>query len=126
MKNGSTRLAYKAEHAVDLDTELILAAVIHPADRGDTASVLETLIQAQLNAVEAGSETSIEALVADKGYHKAETLADLESCGVRTYIPERKSKTKRRWTDKPEGWCETFHGNMFVERHLHQRGRMAH
>jgi len=111
MKNGSTHLAYKAEHAVDLDTELILAAVVHPADRGDTASVMETLIQAQLNTMEAGSETSIEALVADKGYHKAETLADLESCGVRTYIPERKSKTKRRWTDKPDGWRETFHGN---------------
>jgi hypothetical protein len=32
MKNGSTRLAYKPEHAVDLDTGVIVAAPIHPAD----------------------------------------------------------------------------------------------
>jgi hypothetical protein len=28
--------------------------------------------------------------VADKGYHKAQTLADCERCNTRTYIPEPK------------------------------------
>src|SRR3982751_5836934 len=31
MKNGRTRLGYKPEHAVDLDTDIIIAARIHPA-----------------------------------------------------------------------------------------------
>lgn len=43
MKDGRTRLAYKPEHAVDLDTEAIVAAAIHPADRGDTTTLDDTL-----------------------------------------------------------------------------------
>ena len=35
MKDGTTHLAYKSEHAVDLDTGVIVAAAIHPADEGD-------------------------------------------------------------------------------------------
>src|SRR3954466_15817225 len=38
-KGGRTRLAYKPEHAVDLDTGAIVAAEVHPADRGDTATL---------------------------------------------------------------------------------------
>lgn len=34
MKDGTTHLAYKPEHAVDLDTGMIVAARIHPADQG--------------------------------------------------------------------------------------------
>ena len=34
MKDGRTRLAYKPEHAVDLDTGAIIAAPIHSADQG--------------------------------------------------------------------------------------------
>jgi transposase len=111
MKNGDTHLAYKSEHGVDLETELVLAATIHPADRSDSESLPETVVQAQLNTMEAGSEESIQDVVTDKGYHKTERLAELESWGVRTYIAERKSKTRRRWTDKPEGWREAFYGN---------------
>ena len=111
MKDGRTHLAYKAEHAVDLETELVLSATGQPADRGDPDSLPETLVQAQLNAMGAGSEASIEEVAADKGYHKAELLAKLKAWGVRTYVAERKDKGKRRWTDKPEGWCEAFHGN---------------
>ena len=33
MKDGTTHLAYKAEHVVDLKSDLILAAEIYPADR---------------------------------------------------------------------------------------------
>ena len=31
-----THLAYKPEHAVDLDTGAVVAAELHPADEGDT------------------------------------------------------------------------------------------
>ena len=33
LKDGRTRLAYKPEHAVDLDTGVIVAAALHPADQ---------------------------------------------------------------------------------------------
>ena len=39
MKDGSTHLAYKPEHVVDLDTGVIVAAPIHPADEGDTTTL---------------------------------------------------------------------------------------
>lgn len=48
-------------------------------------------------------EIEVEEAVADKGYHKSETLAECAEWGVRTYIPEQKRK-KRVWTDKPESW----------------------
>src|SRR4051812_35365736 len=41
MKDGTTHLAYKPEHAVDLDTGVIVA--IHPADQGDTHTLAGTL-----------------------------------------------------------------------------------
>ena len=58
LKDGRTHLAYKPEHAVDLDTGAIVAAEVHPADRGDTATLPETLEAAEANlaAVEAGPD----------------------------------------------------------------------
>ena len=47
MKDGTTHLAYKPEHAVDLDTGVIVAARIHPADQGDTQTLAATLEQAE-------------------------------------------------------------------------------
>ena len=43
MKDGTTHLAYKPEHAVDLDTGVVVAAPIHPADQGDTTTLSPTL-----------------------------------------------------------------------------------
>ena len=45
----STHLAYKPEHAVDLDTGVIVAAPIHPADEGDTTTLAGTLAAAEKN-----------------------------------------------------------------------------
>ena len=39
MKDGRTHLAYKAEHVVDLDTELILAAEIYHANAADVDTI---------------------------------------------------------------------------------------
>ena len=39
MKDGTTHLAYKPEHAVDLDTGVVVAAPIHPADQSDTKTL---------------------------------------------------------------------------------------
>ena len=49
MKDGRTRLAYKPEHAVDLDSGAIVAAEIHPADQGDTTTLPGTLQAAEAN-----------------------------------------------------------------------------
>ena len=54
MKDGSTHLAYKPEHVVDLDTGVIVAAPIHPADEGDTTTLPGTLEAAARNLAEVG------------------------------------------------------------------------
>ena len=101
MKDGRTHLAYKAEHVVDLDTDLVLAAEIRPATDADTATLVDSVMQACVNLEAAGREATVEEAVADKGYHAAETLELSEDLGVRTYIPEPQRKHERRWTDKP-------------------------
>jgi transposase len=103
MKDGTTHLAYKAEHVVDLDSEFVLAASVHTADQSDPATLVDSVLLAQTNLVLAGSEQEIEEAVADKGYHKAQTLAECEQCNTRTYIPEPKRK-KYQWAGKPQAW----------------------
>lgn len=102
MKDGTTHLAYKTEHAVDLETDMILAAAVYPADEADTATLPTTLAVAQANLLLAGSETEIREVAADKGYHSNDTVTWCDSVGIRTYIPERESRWGRRWTDKSE------------------------
>ena len=101
MKDGRTHLAYKAEHVVDLKSDLVLAAEIRPADQADTDTLADSVMEAQVNLNEAGSEAEIEEVAADKGYHAAETLELCECLGLRTYIPEPRRKHRSRWTDKP-------------------------
>jgi transposase len=102
MKDGTTHLAYKAEHVLDLETEAILAAEIYHADQADTQTLEDSLHQAQFNQREAGSGQQIQEAVADKGYHANETLVELrEHTTYRSYIPEPELKHDRVWTDKP-------------------------
>jgi transposase len=110
MKDGTTHLAYKAEHAVDLDSGFVLAAAVHTADQPDPATLVGSVIAAQVNLVLAGSTQEVEEAVADKGYHKAETLAECQGCNTRTYIPEPKGR-KYDWEDKPEEWRRATEGN---------------
>jgi len=121
MKDGRTHLAYKSEHAIDLDSGLLLAATIHHGDRADSESLIESLVTAQANLIWSGSEAEIRSVPADKGYHKTETLAWCRSFGIRTYIPERESKTKRTWTDKPAEWQEAYYGNRRRVRGRHSK-----
>jgi transposase len=110
MKDGTTHLAYKAEHTVDLDSEFVLAAKVCPADQSDPSTLVDSILEAQVNLVLAGSEQEIEEAVADKGYHKAQTLADCEACNTRTYIPEPKGRDYN-WEDKPQAWRRATEGN---------------
>jgi transposase len=110
MKDGRTHLAYKAEHAVNLKSEAIVATTITFADRSDPQSGPVTLSLAEANLVLAGSATEIEETVMDKGYHDNGLLAGLAERGVRSYIPERRQKS-RCWTDKPMEQEQAFRAN---------------
>ncbi len=88
MKDGRTHLAYKAEHVVDLKTDLVLSAVVYEANRGDAETLAESAVQTQLNIIEADSPANIRDAAADKGYHSADTLARLNGpLGVRRIFP---------------------------------------
>ena len=110
MKDGTTHLAYKAEHAVDLSTEAIVAATVASADRGDSHTGPETLMIAQVALIQSGNDAAVTEVVADKGYHDNRLLAHCVELHVRTYIPERKQK-HRRWTDKPAEYEAAFRAN---------------
>jgi transposase len=100
MPDGRTRLAYKPEHAVDLDTEAIVAAEIHPADRGDTTTLDDTLKAAARGLDAAGCAPTGDRpaeLIADKGYHSRAVLKGLESGPWQTRIAEPKPKAVQRW-----------------------------
>src|SRR5688500_2655362 len=87
LKDGRTRLAHKPEHALDLDTGAVVAAEMHAADRGDTATLPDTLESAELPAE----------MVADKGYHSRETLKSLDDGPWKTRIAEPERDGFLRW-----------------------------
>jgi len=104
MKDGRTHLAHKAEHAVDLETGTIVAVTLQGADQGDTTTVQITLPEAieQLVAVAAVIEDRVrtgEELATDKGYHSKQTVLDVQSLGLRSYISEPE-RGPQYWIDQ--------------------------
>jgi hypothetical protein len=100
LKDGRTRLAYKPEHALDLDTGAIIATELHTAEQGDTASLPGTLEAAteQLAALDAAPTQEAPAeLIADKGYHSRETLKSLADGPWKTRVSERRIDGVLRW-----------------------------
>ncbi len=101
MKDGRTRLAHKAEHAIDLETGAVVGITVQDADAGDTTTMVETLITAaeQVEAVlPAGA--GLTEVVGDKGYHSNETLVALAELGIRSYVSEP-DRGRRCWRRKP-------------------------
>jgi transposase len=101
MKDGRTHLLYKAEHVVDLETEVVLAAPIYHGDVGDPDTMVDSVMESQTNLSEAGIDVQIEEAAADKGYHATDTLELADWLNIRTYIPEPKRKGKRNWQGVP-------------------------
>lgn len=115
MKDGSTHMAHKAEHAVDLSSGALLAVTVQGADLGDTTTIHETLAEAaeavadligqEADMAPAGTPKvnlgGVEEVVADKGYHSGAVLVDLQEAGCRTYIPEP-DRGRRHWDGKQE------------------------
>lgn len=98
MKDGTTHLAYKAEHVVDLKTDLIVAAEIRAATDGDAQTLVDSVLKAQLNLSAIGHEQLIEEVIADKGYHSADALELCQAMELRTYIPEPKRTSAWDWS----------------------------
>ena len=101
MNDGRTHLAHKAEHAVDVETGAIVAVTVQDADEGDTATSIETLIEAAEQVETVVPDGEIKEVVADKGYHSNQVMVDLEAVGVRSYISEP-DRGRRKWEDNPE------------------------
>jgi transposase len=108
MKDGRTHLAHKAEHAVDMETEAIVAVTVQPGSEGDTETVGWTLQEAESNLKQVGKSSKagkklhgkpLSEVVTDKGYHSNATLKDLAESGIRTYISEP-DRGRRKWKDK--------------------------
>jgi transposase len=102
MKDGRTRLAYKAEQAVDLDTGAIVATTVHGGATGDTTSIQQTVpaageeVAEQLATAQQVNEAGIEEVVTDKGYHSGAMLVKLDEWEVRGYVSEPE-RGRRRW-----------------------------
>ena len=137
LKDGRTRLGYKAEHVVDIETGAVVAAQLYKADETDTATLRPSLEAARENisaarndgdtsesedrgddddgsppGESAGATREPIAVVADKGYHKVELLLELRRAEYRTYIPAPAQKGQRSFTDKGGMLArEAFHQN---------------
>jgi len=75
MKDGRTHLGYKAEHVVDLKTDVILSARVQHGTESDSQTLVAAVIDAQTNVIKANCDAVIEEVVADKGYHANDTIA---------------------------------------------------
>ena len=110
MKKGCTHLSYKQEHTVDLETEAILSAEIYYGNESDANTLLDSVGTAQGNLQQANIDAEIKEVVADKGYHKNETLAKSRAEELRTYICEPNGPN-RRWTDKAAEYETAYRAN---------------
>jgi transposase len=84
LKDDRTHLAYKAAHVVDLESDVILGAEIHPATVGDIHLSVDDVLAAQLNLQAAKVKIEIATVAADKGYHSAAVLELCAALGLRT------------------------------------------
>lgn len=110
MKDGRTHLAHKAEHAVDLETNAIVAVTLSPGEEGDTDSLCWTLLEAQTNLERLAEDEyvarkihpkPVSEVVADKGYHSNDVLVNLILSNIRSYISEP-DRGRRKWKGKQE------------------------
>jgi transposase len=136
LKDGRTRLGYKAEHVVDLETGAVVSAELYGADESDTATLKPSLETARENMTVARDESKADSsddddndappssdtpsnerrekieVVTDKGYHKVELLLELRRAEYRTYIPVPEQKGQRKFVDKGGMLArEAFHDN---------------
>jgi transposase len=112
MKDGTTHLAYKAENAVDLKTNIIVSAEIYHANQADPHTLEDSIHAAQTNLTEAQPGSEVVDVVVDAGYHSAETLATIaEHTTYRMYAVEPRRSRDNRWTNKPVAHKKAVYAN---------------
>ena len=100
MKDGTTHLAYKLEHAVDQDTGAVVAAELHPADEGDTTTLPKTLAATEENLANVDAAPTAEdpaECPTDKGYHSRSVLEALDDSPWKTRISKPKQTGFSLW-----------------------------
>jgi transposase len=111
MKDGRTHLAYKAEHAVDLETGAIVAVTVQGADEGDTMTIVDTVTaavdQVEATQAEIDDPQPLEEIVTDKGYHSNRILVELDALGIRSYVAEP-ARDRRDWSKEPEAQAPVY------------------
>lgn len=91
-KRGPTRLMYKVEHAVDLETGAIVDAEVLPGDQGDTEELAERVFDVERRMNEAiGApleQETLQIVTMDKGYYKVGELSTLQQAGIKTVVSD--------------------------------------
>lgn len=137
MKDGSTHLAHKAEHAVDLDTGAVIGVTLHGGSEGDSSTLPETLVTVEKNVTkvqedeEAAEKLDLNVcreVVMDKGYHSNETLVDLDANRYRTYVSEP-DRGRRVWIGKEDAKAAVYANRRRIQgergkRLLRRRGEL--
>ncbi len=104
-KKGVTRMIYKPEHVVDLETGAIVGVELKPGDEADAKELTERVreVEEQLNAAlgEAPGVARVETVVGDLGYCAVDALIELQAAGIRTAIPDPvRNRRRANWSDE--------------------------
>ena len=127
MKDGSTHLAHKAEHAVDMQSGAVLAVTLQDANLGDTTTVIETITAATENLAAVADDARVadklhedwmseadfgelSRAVADKGYHSNQIAITLAEMSIRSYVSEP-DRGRRDWSDVPPEVRDAVYAN---------------
>ncbi len=91
-KKGVTRMLYKPEHVVDLETGAIVDVELKPGDEADGKDLTDRVrdVEESVNAAvgEPRGVARVETLVGDIGYCVLDALVALQAAAVRTVIPD--------------------------------------
>ena len=119
MKDGTTHLAHKAEHAVDMGENghgAILAVNVCDAAAGDTATLTDTVVASTENLRSVADDERVSdkisgdfasEAVLDKGYHSKQTLLDLEEMEVRSYASEP-ARGRQEWDGQADAKAAVY------------------
>ena len=91
-KKGVTRMIYKPEHVVDLETGAIVDVELKPGDEADGDDLVTRVREAEERVNEAVSAprgvARVQTVVADSAYCRPEALVALQTAQIRTAIPD--------------------------------------
>jgi transposase len=91
-KRGATRMIYKPQHVVDLETGAIVDADVRPGDEHDTADLTARVVEVEVRMNQALGDPQntqrAETVIADMGYFKVDEVAQLQELEFETIISD--------------------------------------